>query len=264
MAVSGTDVDQFFAFAGVVQQVSGATSHRIFTIAHAPAVPIGIVLEEPNTPSSPIVLKRGIVNANINLSRTMGNEHTCDQEQWSPADKGKEVNQFNCELRKGQTNRAGYRIRDQAQPDFETSDQAEPSSCRRFRVFKLTNSSDLEARFVASQTLTGQNSFNQGRRPKIVSGIENPKEKSGQRRDRTADTRIFSPVLYQLSYLSQKLATCHSTGNNLNTSDVAAVKQVIAHPSKVGKRVKVSGTLFCFAGPVLMIVATTGARSRRQ
>lgn len=25
---------------------------------------------------------------------------------------------------------------------------------------------------------------------------------SGQRRDRTADTRIFSPVLYQLSYLS--------------------------------------------------------------
>ena len=29
--------------------------------------------------------------------------------------------------------------------------------------------------------------------------------KSGQRRDRTADTRIFSPVLYQLSYLAFSL-----------------------------------------------------------
>ena len=28
---------------------------------------------------------------------------------------------------------------------------------------------------------------------------------SGQGRDRTADTRIFSPVLYQLSYLSEGL-----------------------------------------------------------
>ena len=27
-------------------------------------------------------------------------------------------------------------------------------------------------------------------------------EKSGQRRDRTADTRIFNPLLYQLSYLA--------------------------------------------------------------
>ncbi len=35
---------------------------------------------------------------------------------------------------------------------------------------------------------------------------------SGQRRDRTADTRIFSPVLYQLSYLSQKQATYRSQG----------------------------------------------------
>ena len=29
-----------------------------------------------------------------------------------------------------------------------------------------------------------------------------PCESSGQGRDRTADTRIFSPLLYQLSYLA--------------------------------------------------------------
>ncbi len=29
-------------------------------------------------------------------------------------------------------------------------------------------------------------------------------KESGQGRDRTADTRIFSPVLYRLSYLSEK------------------------------------------------------------
>ena len=37
----------------------------------------------------------------------------------------------------------------------------------------------------------------------LVSNIENELfVNSGQSRDRTGDTRIFSPVLYQLSYLS--------------------------------------------------------------
>ena len=62
-------------------------------------------------------------------------------------------------------------------------------------------------------------------------------------------------MLYQLSYLSQKLATCRSTGNNPDTSDVAAVKQVIAHPSKVGKRAKVTQDRFGFRGSILMVVS---------
>ena len=40
---------------------------------------------------------------------------------------------------------------------------------------------------------------------------EAPRRSSGQGRDRTGDTRIFSPVLYQLSYLSsESLILTHS------------------------------------------------------
>jgi hypothetical protein len=39
---------------------------------------------------------------------------------------------------------------------------------------------------------------------------------NGQRRDRTADTRIFSPVLYQLSYLPE--ARMYECKDNLDKS----------------------------------------------
>ncbi len=39
-----------------------------------------------------------------------------------------------------------------------------------------------------------------------------PFEVSGQGRDRTADTWIFSPLLYQLSYLSSRVVSLHNKG----------------------------------------------------
>ena len=43
---------------------------------------------------------------------------------------------------------------------------------------------------------------------KALSVREPPASSNGQRRDRTADTRIFSPVLYQLSYLPWSMNVC--------------------------------------------------------
>ena len=54
----------------------------------------------------------------------------------------------------------------------------------------------------------------QALRPRsLEGGIGNT---NGQGRDRTADTRIFSPLLYQLSYRGEKLAmVCRADGGRV-------------------------------------------------
>jgi hypothetical protein len=53
-------------------------------------------------------------------------------------------------------------------------------------------------RGVASRVLAAPVRKRKGRR----AGSPNVENNGGQRRGRTADTRIFSPLLYQLSYLA--------------------------------------------------------------
>ncbi len=60
---------------------------------------------------------------------------------------------------------------------------------------------------------------------------------SGQGRDRTADTRIFSPVLYQLSYLSRfsknelivEIYSCPSQSRYLSIPTDTSVISVVNH-----------------------------------
>ena len=51
----------------------------------------------------------------------------------------------------------------------------------------------------------------------VYSHLFSPVNAGGQRRGRTADTRIFSPLLYQLSYLAMEtFACCKSKLNSLD------------------------------------------------
>jgi hypothetical protein len=49
---------------------------------------------------------------------------------------------------------------------------------------------------------------------------------SGQGRNRTADTRIFSPLLYQLSYLAE--GTEYTSGTALNSTAMQSLSDIPA------------------------------------
>ena len=60
------------------------------------------------------------------------------------------------------------------------------------------------------------------KRPKVGHRIRGVAESGGWRRNRTADTRIFSPLLYQLSYPAESPQPFGRTGRNVATSRLRA------------------------------------------
>ena len=59
--------------------------------------------------------------------------------------------------------------------------------------------------------------------PRIFKAVKRLAKKSGQGQNRTADTRIFSPLLYRLSYLARSLEYSLKVGGSQDRARVCGV-----------------------------------------